>query len=271
MQYYFSEKLFHINPNHDTVYLIGSGVSVDLFWDSDESINLDREKSIIIAVNAAITLVRPTAIISGDPWAFPDFMASPNYDDTVLWIGRPVREEWEENPYPHPYICGDELVSREYRGSGLEAFYIAYYLHKNYNIGKIYYTGFDMSHIIIQAESKKTPSLDRLPPRAKKHIGKMIDQYEFRYASCLTFSEIGSAIQAPKRWYADYDYDIVKTYNHCYLGQLAGLSELHYDEDFSKKLQCRSLMNISYLDDRSATHGYERAFEKSYYIDYLMK
>lgn len=232
MQCYFSDGL-NVNPNHDTIYVFGSGVSQDLFFLTDESKGLSRRKAIIITANGAISLMKPNIQVSGDTWAIEDWCQHKNNDKKVVWIA-PQHSIETIISRKLRFVRSADLFKRSWAGSGAEAMYVTYNIWKFYDIKRIVYIGFDFGELIIE-------------------------EREYVYSRRAQVRHDQHHIQAPVKW---WEKDcVMRKYDHrAYNFQIMAFAHFQHDKEFLDVLDCRSFIDISKLDDQCADAGYSKAF-----------
>jgi hypothetical protein len=226
-----------INEDHKNIYILASGFTLDLFLESDEWKGVTRDNSIIITVNGSMSICKPTIQVCADKWGVEYWAYHEHNDNKVIWIGRPRVKEYDKHPCN--WIQIEDIVKNAHIGISVVALQVAYYIWYYYNIENIFYTGIDMSEIIIKQDKFSLAySLKGMPGQVK--------------------------YQVPKCWMED-NYRIVKTQNKSYLTQLKGLSMFRYDSKFCDTLRSRSMLDITKLNERKHDIGYSEAIQDNYY------
>jgi hypothetical protein len=257
----------NIDKKFKSIYIFGGGISIDLFFNSNESKELSRDNAVIITCNGSISLLKPTIQICGDKHAIPYWAEHKNNDSKVIWIARPGVKVY--NDCPVSYIKASQLIKRKYVGTGVEAFNIAYYIWHYHDIDSIYYIGYDFSDLIVHhSHMKQIEPPTGLTDGTKKTFKKMGKDKRKCYAARSEVMDYQLPLRAPKNWW-NKRYMIKQTMNQCYVRQLKGLGLFVYDQKFMKILKCRSLLNIEGLNSQAHDGGYDRAIKMGYYNKYL--
>jgi hypothetical protein len=111
-------------PNKTRITVVSSG------WDTDfvDLSKIDRDSTIVIAVNSAIQLVEADYYVASDhcflEWAHERGYHRPNQ----LWFSREKSRKLLDK-LGHKYVVISDIMKRTYAGSGSEAMFLAYYLH----------------------------------------------------------------------------------------------------------------------------------------------
>lgn len=255
---------FKIAENLQDIYILGGGVSNDLFFDHDEGRDLTREKGIIITCNGSISQVVPHYQICGDPHAVVYWKDHKNNHRDVIWIAKPKVDLYVKHGINH--IRHEDLFNGKYVGTGYEAFAIAYYIQKYYDIKNIYYVGFDFSDLILP---KKSRAVNATPDKAVGHVMRqriedMRDRHKYGYPNRGEVMPYQKSLKAPKNWW-QREYKISPSQVTVYKTHLQAITLLLMDDRFSDKLRCRSFVDVSHANYHKPNLGYENAVKKAYY------
>lgn len=239
MEINIGDKL--INDEHaDIIYVLGTGLSLDCFLKSDEwHSGINRDNAIIISINAAMSIVKPSIQICGDTWGIDYWSKHRNNDHRVQWVSRPSTAATHYIENGCNYVDCHALFEEPFRGVSVIAMQTAYYIWYHGKIKQIYYAGLDCSEFVIDGKNYRT-ALSIEPMRNQQNE------------------------QPPPNWrYSDYRRvrSDVKSYNT----QLKGLAMFKYQEDFCEILKCRSIIDLTKLDTRQPHVGYAMATKDNYY------
>jgi len=246
-------------PDLNRILVLGGGVSLDLYFRDLEK-KPNRENTIIIACNGSISLCKPTYQVCGDPHAIT-FWSKHKNNDGVTWIARPNTKLYAELGLP--YVEGDSLLDRTYTGTGSEALNLAYYISRFQNIESIEYVGFDFTDLVIP-KYKKTDLEVKAGRVAKQRILDMQTKARFNYAAVSEVMPYQESIHAPKGWWK-MNFTPKQTFHPCYRRQLKSIALLNFDEEFTDKLQCRSLLDVTRLKPNRTDCNYDEAVANGFY------